>query len=189
MTRGRAMVVSIIGAVIWLVTWGVANAKVEHLVGGDRGWDPSNSDLTSWSSSRIFTIGDNLWLSYSRAEGMIAELKTKEEYESCDMRNPIKMYTDGLNTIKLDQQGIRYFVSTNSDHCNNGLKLHVDVLPTVDAMPSDFPKVITSESEALSFATAAGPSPSGSASVNCISTIFSVAANVMIFYILLFTLV
>lgn len=34
-------------------------AQVHHVVGGDRGWDPS-TDIASWSSARIFSVGDKI---------------------------------------------------------------------------------------------------------------------------------
>lgn len=37
------------------------------------------------------------------------------------------MYTEGLHTVPLDKEGMRYFVSTDSQNCKNGLKLHVEV--------------------------------------------------------------
>lgn len=57
------------------------------------------------------------------------ELKGKEEYESCDASNPIKMYTDGLDAIPLEREGIKYFVSSEPENCKNGLKVHVNVQP------------------------------------------------------------
>lgn len=45
------------------------------------------------------------------------------------MSNPIKMYTEGLHTIPLEKEGIRYFVSSDSQNCKNGLKLNVEVQP------------------------------------------------------------
>ncbi|KAL2341356.1 hypothetical protein Fmac_009296 [Flemingia macrophylla] len=107
---------------------GAAAAEVHHVIGGDRGWDPT-SDLVSWSSGRVFRVGDQIWFTYSVAEGLVAELKSKEEYEACDVRNPIKMYTEGLHTVPLEREGIRYFVSSDTKNCKNGLKLHVQVLP------------------------------------------------------------
>lgn len=68
-------------------------------------------------------------LAYSAAEGLVAELESREEYESCNVSNPIMMYTEGLHTIPLEREGIRYFVSSDSENCKNGLKLHVDVQP------------------------------------------------------------
>lgn len=68
-------------------------------------------------------------LTYSVAQGLVAELKSKEEYEACDVSNPIKMYTEGLHTIPLESEGMRYFVSSQPENCKNGLKLHIEVLP------------------------------------------------------------
>ncbi|KAJ4704021.1 Early nodulin-like protein 1 [Melia azedarach] len=136
-------------------TW--AAAQMHHVVGGDRGWD-SSSDVASWSAGRVFRIGDKIWFAYSAAQESIAELKSKEEYESCDVRNPIRMYTDGLDGVPLDGEGIRYFVSSKPDNCKKGLKLHVEVMPKQNPQT---PKISTSEDSAL--ALAAGPiPPSGS---------------------------
>lgn len=39
---------------------GMVEGQVHHhVVGDDRGWDPS-SDLLYWSSARIFRVGDNI---------------------------------------------------------------------------------------------------------------------------------
>ncbi|KAF7803820.1 mavicyanin-like [Senna tora] len=104
-------------------------ALVRHVVGGDRGWDPS-TDIASWSSGRIFRVGDEIWFTYTAAQGLVAELQSREEYESCNASKAIKMYTDGLHTVPLEREGIRYFVSTDPQNCKTGLKLHVEVLPT-----------------------------------------------------------
>lgn len=37
----------------------VAGAPVHHVVGEDRGWDPS-TDITSWYSQRVFRVGDKI---------------------------------------------------------------------------------------------------------------------------------
>ncbi|AES64456.1 putative cupredoxin [Medicago truncatula] len=111
-----------------MMSMDVATSEVHHVVGGDHGWDP-NSDILSWSSGRVFRVGDQIWFAYSAAQGLVAELKSREEYESCNMSNPIKMYTEGLHTIPLEKEGIRYFVSSDSENCKNGLKLNVEVQP------------------------------------------------------------
>ncbi|KAK2652928.1 hypothetical protein Ddye_012784 [Dipteronia dyeriana] len=106
----------------------LAHAQLHHVVGGDRGWE-SSTDVAAWSSGRVFRVGDKIWFTYSAAQESIAELKSKEEYESCDVTNPIRMFTDGLNSILLEGEGIRYFVSSKTDSCKSGLKLHVEVMP------------------------------------------------------------
>ncbi|KAJ6741462.1 BLUE COPPER PROTEIN [Salix viminalis] len=135
-------------------------AQVHHVVGGDRGWDPY-ADLGSWSSARTFRVGDKIWFTHSAAQGKIAEVETKEEYLTCDVSNPIKMYTDDIDSISLDGEGIRYFTSSNSNKCKNGLKLHVEVVPEGKVDTTTAPLVITSESSDK--AVAASPESSGSA--------------------------
>ncbi|KAE8689677.1 Fumarylacetoacetase [Hibiscus syriacus] len=108
--------------------WVVASQLHHHVVGNDRGWDPS-SDIATWSSGRSFRVGDKIWFAYSAAQESIVELESKDEYESCDVRNPIRMYTYGLEGIDLVEEGIRYFVSSKPESCRKGLKLHVEVMP------------------------------------------------------------
>lgn len=67
------------------------------------------------------------------------------------------MFTDGLDSILLDGEGIRYFVSGKTENCKNGLKLHVEVVP--DEHTRENPKVTTSEASATGLA-AAPTSPS-----------------------------
>ncbi|KAL8160793.1 hypothetical protein V2J09_012282 [Rumex salicifolius] len=99
-----------------------------HVVGDDRGWDPT-SDVGSWAAARIFVVGDSLWFTYSASQEKIVELGSWDEYEACDLSNPIRMYTDGLSKVSLDGEGTRYFASGNSDSCKKGLKIPVDVKP------------------------------------------------------------
>lgn len=155
--QGIIVVLALISAMVSLGGKPVG-AQVRHVVGGDRGWDPS-SDIASWSSGKTFRVGDEIWLTYSVAQGLVAELHSKEEYESCDLTKPIKMYTDGLHTIPLEKEGIRYFASTDAENCKNGLKLHVHVLPrTIEN--SSMATISTVPNKAV----ADGPSsPSGSA--------------------------
>lgn len=91
---------------------------------------------------------------YSAAQGFIAEVKSKEEFDSCDVSNPIRMFTDGLDSTSMDQEGLRYFTSSNIESCKNGLKLHLRVLPHQDPSETVMPKVATSDIPALAAAEA-----------------------------------
>ncbi|KAK9268205.1 hypothetical protein L1049_010648 [Liquidambar formosana] len=143
-------------------------AQVHHVVGGDRGWD-SSSSVGSWSSGRIFRVGDKIWFTYSAAQESVAELKSKEEYESCDVNNPIRMYTDGLDGISLEREGIRYFTSSKPESCKNGLKLHVEVQPQ---RKPEIQTITTSESSVV--AVAAGPiTPSAATHLAGVSSLLS----------------
>lgn len=93
-----------------------------------------------------------LWagFAYSAAHENVVELHKIEEYKSCDVKNPVRMYTDGLNKVSLKEEGIRYFASGNPESCKKGLKLQVEVQPQEQTLWSD-PIM------------AAGPTPSASA--------------------------
>ncbi|KAG6583756.1 Uclacyanin 1 [Cucurbita argyrosperma subsp. argyrosperma] len=104
----------------------VAGAQTHHVVGGDRGWDV-DSNIGSWSAGRKFRVGDKIWFAYSMAQGKIVELQSKKEYEACDVSNFIRMYTDGIDIVPLNGEGIRYFASSKPESCKKGLKLHVQV--------------------------------------------------------------
>ncbi|KAL8128833.1 hypothetical protein V2J09_017988 [Rumex salicifolius] len=99
-----------------------------HVVGDDRGWDPS-SDLAYWAAGRTFIVGDSLWFTYSAAREKIVEVGSRDEYEACDLRNPIRMYSDGLTKVSLHGEGTRYFASANFNSCKMGLKLPVEIKP------------------------------------------------------------
>ncbi|XAR53837.1 hypothetical protein NMG60_11022535 [Bertholletia excelsa] len=152
----------------------VAEAQLHHVVGDDHGWDQS-SDVESWSSGRIFRVGDKLWFTYSAAQEKIVELKSKEEFEACDVSNPIRMYTDGLHSVPLEHEGIRYFASGKPESCKNGLKLHVDVQPQSEPADSAHNRLRVASSKEAGVVAADGPTtPSGSAHLSGLSSAFFV---------------
>lgn len=73
----------------------------------------------------MFVLG----FAYSAGDESIVELGSKEEFDACDLSNPITMYTDGINEVPLEGEGPRYFASGRPESCRGGLKLHVKVLP------------------------------------------------------------
>ncbi|KAJ4764987.1 Early nodulin-like protein 2 [Rhynchospora pubera] len=124
-----------------------------HVVGGDQGWDTS-TDVASWSANKRFHVGDIIWFTYAAPQEGVIELKTKREFDSCETINPIKMYTEGLNHLMLDNEGSRYFTSTNPENCKKGLKLHVKVLPSIQQAQ----QIADSASYGVEEAVAEGPS-------------------------------
>ena len=59
---------AVLGLVFWAVSlggkWAAQAQQVHHVVGGDRGWDPSTG-IASWSSGRVFKVGDQICESLS----------------------------------------------------------------------------------------------------------------------------
>jgi len=123
----------LVGLVVVIISVGIGGkwavgAEVQHVVGGDSGWHPS-SDLGSWSAGRIFRVGDKIWFTYPASQDTVVEVESMEEYLACDVSNPIKMYTGGLDILTLANEGVRYFVSGKLESCKSGLKLHVVATP------------------------------------------------------------
>ena len=106
---------------------------------------------------------------YSAAQEKIVELRSKAEYEACDVSNPIRMYTDGLDTVPLDEEGIRYFASAKPESCKSGLKLHVEVQPQPRDRAKQEPRILL-PTERSAVATATPPTtPAASAHVRELS--------------------
>ena len=98
------------------------------------------------------------------------EVKSKEEYEACDVSNPIRMYTNGLDSVSLEEEGIRYFASVKPENCKNGLKLHVAVQPQAQANHDQHHTVLGSA--LADVAVADGPTSPASAHVYGLSYAF-----------------
>ncbi|XP_061364394.1 uclacyanin 1-like [Gastrolobium bilobum] len=117
-----------------------------HIVGGPNGgWD-TNSNLQSWASSQIFSVGDNLIFQYPPNHN-VAEV-TKADYDSCQPTNPIQSYNDGSTTIPLTSPKKRYFICGTPGHCSQGMKVEIDTLasatspaPSAAPSPADSPVI------------------------------------------------
>ncbi|KAL7603189.1 uclacyanin 1 [Lactuca sativa] len=134
---------------------------VHHVLSGDRTSDMT-TDVGSWSSGRIYRVGDHLLFRYLSPQDTIVELASIDEYYSCDLTNPIKMYTEHVNKVPLDKEGIRYFASSSYEKCKNGLKLPVHVNP-----PRDYP--------------AAPPTPSSAPQLHGIPALIVVFIGLILF--------
>nr|XP_016501431.1 PREDICTED: mavicyanin-like [Nicotiana tabacum] len=164
----KLLVVTVAAVLLTAAMVAGAHDQVQHVVGEDRGWDPS-SDVASWSSGRIFRVGDKIWFTYSAAQESVVELRNEEEFTSCNVTNPIKMYTDGLDKISLEGEGIRYFASGNTESCKNGLKIPVKIQPKEQNVAQNIG----------SMAVAAGPAlPSASTNLNGLSYLLVVGLSI-----------
>ncbi|GAB4830778.1 hypothetical protein Ancab_004811 [Ancistrocladus abbreviatus] len=158
----------------------VAEAQVHHVVGEDLGWDTPTT-VESWAAGRIFTVGDFIWFTYSTALENIVELRSKEEFESCDLTNPIKMHTGGLDRVPLDVEGMRYFASGNPEHCKKGLKLPVAVLPKSTAQIKPLP-IASDEATALRAAAPPVSPPSDSNRIKGPTSMLSFCGVLLLVY-------
>ncbi|VFQ86389.1 unnamed protein product [Cuscuta campestris] len=108
-------------------------AGEEFVVGGAKGWRRPDQNHTEmylhWSSNRRFHVGDSIRFEYKNDSVMEVD---KWGYYHCDATHPISAADDGNTTVYLDRSGPFYFTSGNYDHCKDGQRLQVQVLPLHD---------------------------------------------------------
>ncbi|KAJ4950012.1 hypothetical protein NE237_026844 [Protea cynaroides] len=95
-----------------------------YMVGDTAGWDLS-TDLDSWVKNKTFNVGDVLVFQYSSAY-TVNEV-TRNNFNGCNVNQPLQTYTGGNSNITLTKPGDRFFVSGNKLYCLGGMKLQVHV--------------------------------------------------------------
>ncbi|XP_050207958.1 early nodulin-like protein 3 [Mercurialis annua] len=107
--------------------FGSCNAY-KFYVGGRNGWvlNPSQN-YTQWAHINRFQVNDTLFFKYKKGSDSVL-LVNKEDFNSCNTKNPIQSLTDGDSIFTVDHSGPFYFISGNSDNCNKGQKLHIIVM-------------------------------------------------------------
>ncbi|XP_010528169.1 PREDICTED: mavicyanin [Tarenaya hassleriana] len=114
-----------------LVCTGLAMAArlasaAQHVVGGSQGWEES-TDFDSWASGLTFKLGDQLVFKYSGLHSVV-ELGSETAYKSCDLGTPVKSMSSGNDVVKLTKPGARYFACGTPGHCDQGMKVKVNVV-------------------------------------------------------------
>ncbi|XP_029127022.1 mavicyanin, partial [Cajanus cajan] len=95
-----------------------------HTVGGASGWD-LRSNIQAWSSTTTFNIGDDLVFIYTPVHDVVEV--NQLGYDTCSIVGALATYDTGETVIHLSEVGSRYFVCGRLGHCQQGLKLQVQV--------------------------------------------------------------
>ncbi|KAJ0986437.1 hypothetical protein J5N97_004793 [Dioscorea zingiberensis] len=143
----------------------------DFYVGGKDGWvlNPRES-FSQWSGRNRFQVHDKLVFKYKVGEDSVL-LVSKEDYDKCNVSNPIKKFDDGNTVFEFDRTGPFYFISGAPGKCNQGQKLSLVVLAlktkkvTTSPAPSptsSSPSTSTSPSSSASPASSSSSSPSAS---------------------------
>ncbi|CAN7044827.1 hypothetical protein BRARA_B03278 [Brassica rapa] len=107
----------------------------QHVMGGSQGWEES-VDFDSWSSDQSFKVGDQLVFKYSGLHSVV-ELGSETAYKSCDLGTPVNSLSSGNDVVKLSETGTRYFACGTPGHCEQGMKVKVNVVSSDStAVPS-----------------------------------------------------
>ncbi|KAH7651374.1 Cupredoxins domain-containing protein [Dioscorea alata] len=111
----------------------------EFQVGGKDGWvlNPHES-YSQWSGRNRFQVHDKLVFKYKKEEDSVLVV-SKEDYDKCNVSNPIKKFDDGNSVFEFDKTGPFFFISGASGKCNQNQKLSVIVLSLKTKKPSTSP--------------------------------------------------
>ncbi|KAI3981377.1 hypothetical protein MKX01_001822 [Papaver californicum] len=112
----------------------VSSANV-YKVGDSAGWTPiGNFDYHTWSSSKIFDIGDIINFEYDPLSDNVIEVN-HTDYRTCNQTRPVVMYTSGNDSITIMKRGHYYFISGFTGHCEGGQKVDIRVVPESSTQP------------------------------------------------------
>ncbi|XP_011043819.1 PREDICTED: early nodulin-like protein 1 isoform X2 [Populus euphratica] len=97
-------------------------------VGGKDGWvtNPSES-YNHWAERNRFQVNDSLVFKYNKGSDSVL-LVTKDDYNSCKTKKPLKTMGSGSSVFQFDKSGPYFFISGNEDNCRKGQKMIVAVL-------------------------------------------------------------
>ncbi|KAF7031112.1 hypothetical protein CFC21_042489 [Triticum aestivum] len=120
-------------------------AATDYIVGNPTGGWQGKTDYKSWASAQTFLPGDTLTFKYSSNHNVLEV--TADDYETCSTANPVIIDNSGTTTIALTAPGKRYFICGGPGHCQNGMKLEVEVAdrpaPTAPSSPPQLPPAPT----------------------------------------------
>ncbi|KAG4967757.1 hypothetical protein JHK87_033408 [Glycine soja] len=75
---------------------------------------------------------------YNKGSDSVVVVK-KEDFDSCNINNPIQKMDGGDSTFQLSNSSLFYFISGNLDNCKNGQKLIVLVMAARQPIPRTAP--------------------------------------------------
>ncbi|GLT56159.1 hypothetical protein SLA2020_292260 [Shorea laevis] len=91
------------------------------------GWLTLRRTTITGRGRNRFQVNDTLFFRYKKGSDSVLVV-SKEDYFSCNIKNPIKSLTDGNSEFKFDRSGPFFFISGHVNNCNKGQKLIVVVL-------------------------------------------------------------
>ncbi|XP_055819331.1 stellacyanin [Solanum dulcamara] len=102
----------------------------QYKVGDLNAWNiPSsaNQDVyLKWSKNHLFKLGDSLLFLYPPSEDSVIQV-TKQNYNSCNLKNPILYMNNGNSLFNITRPGEIYFTSGAEGHCEKLQKLHISI--------------------------------------------------------------
>ncbi|KAF3635191.1 stellacyanin [Capsicum chacoense] len=102
----------------------------QYKVGDLNAWNiPSSANrdvYVKWSKNHLFKLGDSLLFLYPPSEDSVIQV-TKQNYNSCNLKNPILYMNNGNSLFNITRPGEFYFTSGAEGHCEKLQKLHISI--------------------------------------------------------------
>ncbi|KAH8484348.1 hypothetical protein H0E87_028702 [Populus deltoides] len=139
-------------------------------VGGRDGWATNPSERYShWAERNRFQVNDTLFFKYKKGSDSVL-IVSKDDYYSCNTKNPVKSLTDGDSSFIFDRSGPFFFISGNADDCNKASSPQPTSSPPVVSPDARSPSDSAGPAQAPSTNSKSGSSglPAGSLSVGLV---------------------
>ncbi|XP_059285868.1 stellacyanin-like [Lycium ferocissimum] len=101
----------------------------EHLVGDDQGWK-LNSDYNKWAESKEFHYKEGVH-NVSKADLI--------SFQDCAPSTTVTSFNTGNDVIELTSPGKKWYFCGIRGHCDQGMKLAINVLPVEVGSPNSSP--------------------------------------------------
>ncbi|WCJ34724.1 Cupredoxin superfamily protein [Euphorbia peplus] len=103
------------------------DARTTYTVGDTNGWTLL-SNFPNWVRGKEFNVGDVLGFNYEKELHNVMQVNSTA-YERCIVDVHTGLFSSGNDSIVLSKAGKMWFVCGVGDHCQNGQKLAINVLP------------------------------------------------------------
>ncbi|RCV09621.1 hypothetical protein SETIT_2G043900v2 [Setaria italica] len=120
----QALLLAVVVAAACLAS--LASAS-DWMVGDKDGWR-AKFNTTGWADGKTFTVGDTLMFMYPQGKHTVVQLSNKDDFVACNLNaNPIATWKSGNDVVTLDKPGKVWFFCSVPGHCDNGMKLVINV--------------------------------------------------------------
>ncbi|KAJ7975348.1 Blue copper protein [Quillaja saponaria] len=103
------------------------NARETHIVGDGGGWSLF-TDSNNWAEGKEFHVGDFLVFNYESGLHNVLQVNSTA-YEGCIKDPYIQIFNSGNDSLLLSEVDRIWFICGVTDHCENGQKLSIIVVP------------------------------------------------------------
>ncbi|CAL5091281.1 unnamed protein product [Urochloa decumbens] len=102
-------------------------SATEWMVGDGGGWR-AKFNQTGWADGKTFRVGDTLTFMYPKENHTVVQVGNKDDFAACNLNaNAVNKWDSGNDVVTLDKPGKAWFFCSVPNHCNNGMKLVINV--------------------------------------------------------------